>query len=64
MGDVTCEMLAKVFEEKFGQKIFDNPEAFGKFLVDEVIKPSGIYKYNELFKRISGKDFSLQYMID
>lgn len=64
MGDVTCEMLAKVFEEKSGQKIFDNPKAFGKFLVDEVVKPSGMYKYNELFNRISGKDFSLEYMID
>ncbi len=64
MGDVTCEMLSKVFEERFDAKIFEKPLEFGKFLVDEVIKPSGLHRYNDLFKRISGKDFSLEYMID
>lgn len=64
MGDVTCEMLAKVFKEKFGADIFDKPEEFAKFIIDEVIKPSGMYKYGELFKSISGKDFSLGYMIE
>lgn len=65
MGDVTCEMLAKVFNKKFKtQKISDKPVEFGQFLINEVIKPSGLYKYNDLFKKISGEDFSLKYMID
>ncbi len=63
MGDVTCEMLKEVFCKKHGIKsILEKPEAFGKFLVKDVIKPSGTYPYAELFKRISGEDFSLRYM--
>lgn len=64
MGDVTCEMLERVFKERYGQEILDAPKQFGEFLQTEVIKPSGTYKYNDLFKRISGEDFSLKYMID
>ncbi len=65
MGDVTCEMLKKVFSKKEGiKKITDKPEAFGTFLYEEVIKPSGIYPYPELFKRISGKEFSLSFITD
>jgi len=63
MGDVTCEMLAEVFKEKHGVKrITDKAGDFGKFLYDEVVKPSGRYPYSELFKRISGKNFTLNYM--
>lgn len=64
MGDVTCEMLSKVFKEKYGDKVIDKPKEFGAFLIEEVIKPSGLYKFNDLFKRISGENFSLKYMID
>lgn len=64
MGDVTCEMLDKVFKERIGSEILEKPQQFGEFLINEVIKPSGTYKYNDLFKRISGKDFSLNYMVD
>jgi oligoendopeptidase F len=64
MGDVTCEMLSKVFENRFGAKVLEKPKEFGKFLIDEVIKPAGMYKYNDLFKKISGEDFSLKFMID
>ncbi|PKR78049.1 peptidase M3A and M3B thimet/oligopeptidase F [Halalkalibacillus sediminis] len=64
MGDVTCEMLKQVFKERTGGEIMDYPKAFGEFLLNEVIKPSGRYKYNELFKRISGEEFSLRFMID
>ncbi|UCZ53610.1 M3 family metallopeptidase [Bacillus shivajii] len=64
MGDVTCAMLEQVFKEKYDTEILDKPEQFGEFLLNEVIKPSGTYKYNELFKRISGEDFSLKFMLD
>ncbi|MFC1898171.1 peptidase M3A and M3B thimet/oligopeptidase F [Candidatus Cloacimonadota bacterium] len=63
MGDVTCEMLKEVFcRNNKVKSILEKPEAFGKFLVDEVINPSGTYPYAELFKRISGEDFSLRYL--
>lgn len=63
MGDVTCEMLASVFKEKEQVKsISEKPEVFGEFLYREVVKPSGLYAYNDLFKKISGKSFSLSYM--
>jgi oligoendopeptidase F len=65
MGDVTCEMLSKVFNKKHGtNSITEKPLEFGQFLINDVIKPSGQYKYQELFKRISGEEFSLKYMID
>ncbi|WP_105617742.1 gluzincin family metallopeptidase [Vallitalea okinawensis] len=64
MGDVTCEMLSKVFSEKHGGKdIADNPVKFKNYLLKEVINPSGLYKYNELFERISGDQFSLKYIL-
>ena len=64
MGDVTCEMLAKVFERNFNATMEEKPQEFGQFLIERVINPSGMYKYNELFRRISGEEFSLKYMID
>ncbi|GAA0327542.1 hypothetical protein GCM10008967_17550 [Bacillus carboniphilus] len=64
MGDVTCEMLSKVFERKFDASMVEKPKEFGQFLINEVIKPSGTYKYNDLFKKISGEEFSLKYMLD
>lgn len=63
MGDVTCEMLAEVFNDKHSiSRITEKSADFGKFLYEEVIQPSGKYTYSELFRRISGKDFSLNYM--
>lgn len=57
-------MLAKVFNEKNGTKsISDSPKAFKEFLMKEVIEPSGLYKYNELFEEISGEKFSLKYIL-
>lgn len=65
MGDVTCEMLRKVFYKKYGVKsISEKPEEFGKFLIEEVINPTGVYKYEELFKNISGEEFSLKWILD
>lgn len=65
MGDVTCEMLSSVFKKKYNVKdVTDKPLEFGEFLINEVIKTSGLYKYQDLFKRISGEEFSLKYMID
>lgn len=63
MGDVTCEMLNRVFCETHQvDKVSDSPEAFGKFLLEKVIQPSGRLPYTELFKAISGKEFNLSYM--
>ena len=63
MGDVTCEMLKKVFCEKHNAgSILEKPVEFGQFLVNDVIKPSGFHKYGELFERISGEKFSLKYI--
>ena len=65
MGDVTCEMLKKVFTQKEGVKeITDRPEAFGAFLTENVIAPSGSYPYPELFKRIAGEEFSLSFIME
>lgn len=63
MGDVTCEMLINIFNEKNGtSKVSEKPLEFGKFLYEEVIKPSGRYTYTELFSRISGEKFSLRFL--
>jgi len=63
MGDVTCEMLKKVFCRKnIVSSIMEKPEAFGSFLVEDVMKVSGAYTYSELFKKISGKKFSLDFL--
>lgn len=65
MGDVTCEMLSKVFNKNYGtDSIMQKPLEFGEFLTNEVIKLSGLYKYNDLFRKISGEDFSLKYICD
>jgi hypothetical protein len=64
MGSLTCEMVGKVFKQKFGAEMIEKPREFGQFLIDQVIKPSGMYKYNDLFKKISGSDFSLKYMLE
>ncbi|MFA6941554.1 MAG: M3 family metallopeptidase [Clostridiaceae bacterium] len=64
MGDVTCEMLKKVFcHSNSCITIMDKPIEFSKFLMDNVINSSGLYKYPELFKKISGEDFSLKYIL-
>lgn len=64
MGEVTCDMLRKVFCEKYRVKsITEKPGKFGEFLIKEVINPSGLYKYEELFKRISGEEFSLKWYL-
>lgn len=63
MGDVTGNMLQSVFEAKYQVRdITEKPEAFGQFLYEEVIKPSGRYTYGDLFRRISGEDFSFKYL--
>ena len=63
MGDVTCEMLKKVFTEKYNCKtVSEKPKEFVEFIKKEIVEPSGLYKYPDLFKRISGEDFSLKYM--
>lgn len=62
MGDVTCAMLKKVFCKKLNiESISEKLREFGEFLIKEVIEPSGLYKYEELFKRISGEKFSLKW---
>lgn len=64
MGDVTCEMLAKVFKNKYSvESIMEKPKEFGEFLINNVIRLSGRYRYQELYKKISGEEFSLNSMI-
>ncbi len=65
MGDVTCEMLRKVFCKNYGvSSISEKAKEFGQFLIREVISPSGLYKFEELFKRISGEEFSLKWYLE
>ena len=65
MGDVTCEMIRKVFCKNHGvENISDKPKEFGELLINEVINPSGLYKYEELFKKISGEEFSLKWYVN
>ncbi|WP_201767929.1 hypothetical protein [Schnuerera ultunensis] len=55
-------MLRKVFCRNQGvNSISEKPKEFGEFLISEVINPSGLYKFEELFKRISGGEFSLKW---
>lgn len=64
MGNVTCEMLKTVFYKKYNcSSIIEKPLEFSEFLITSVIGPSGLYKYHDLFKRISGEEFSLKYML-
>ncbi len=65
MGDVTCEMLKKSFATKHGgSSLYEKPKEFGDFLMNDVIKVSGRYKYEELFEQLSGASFSLKYILD
>ncbi|MDT8715513.1 peptidase M3A and M3B thimet/oligopeptidase F [Clostridium sp. 19966] len=64
MGDVTCEMLKKSFCKNYKcSSVIEKPLDFSEFLITSVISPSGLYKYPDLFKRISGEDFSLKYIL-
>ncbi len=65
MGDVTCEMFKEVYCRDHGIKsIFEDTKGFGKFLKEKVIQPSGLYKFEDLFRKISGEDFSLKYILN
>jgi len=64
MGDVLSEALFKIYEKKYQTEVTSNLKQFGQFVIEEVMKPSGRYPFNELFKRISGEDFSLKYIIE
>ena len=65
MGDLTCDMLREIFKQRYKtNNIMSKARQFGKFLTDEVIKPSGTYTYPELYRRIGGEDFSLKYLAE
>lgn len=65
MGDVTAAMLKGVFRKEHNiQDEMEEGLGFGKFLDEKVIKPAGRYKYAELFKMISGDNFSLKWITD
>ena len=65
LGDATFEMMKKVFCKKENVKsIYSSPNKFGQFMMKELIKPSGMYKFNELFKRVSGEEFSLKFWLN
>ena len=56
-------MLEEVFLRKESiTDVMENPIAFGDFVKNEVIKPSGMYPFPDLFKRISGEDLSLSFL--
>jgi oligoendopeptidase F len=64
MGDVACEMFKKVFTRDKGvNSIFEDPKGFGNFLKEKVIHPSGLDKFEDLFRNISGEDFSIKYIL-
>lgn len=63
LGDLTNEMLKQVFcTRRKVRDIMEQPRAFGRFLRDEVIAPSGTWPFLELFERISGEPFSLKWL--
>ncbi len=65
MGDVTAAMLKSRFCALTGRSsIVQDLRGFGDFVLKEVIKPSGTYPFEELFRRISGEPFSLKYLAD
>lgn len=65
LGDLTNVMLRRAFcrRHKVGD-IMEKPKAFGGFLRQEVMKPSGRWPFQKLFERISGEPFSLKYLGD
>lgn len=64
MGDATCEMLSRVFKKSCNtDNIFDKSREFGEFLINNVIKSSGLYRYQDLYEKISGEKFSLKSML-
>ncbi len=58
---MTC--LNGLSEEGGVGDITEKPEAFGEFLREEVVAPSGMYPFPELFRRISGEDLSLSFLV-
>ncbi|MBT3982359.1 MAG: peptidase M3A and M3B thimet/oligopeptidase F [Bacteriovoracaceae bacterium] len=65
MGDVTCEMLKKSYlKQSSSKKITDNPLEFGSYLLENVVKPSGRYNFEQLFNNLSGDNFNLNYLIN
>jgi len=65
LGDLTNQMLKKTFSHRF--RVNDplkRPRQFGDFIYNQVIKPSGLYPFLDLFERISGRAFSLEYLED
>lgn len=65
MGDITCEMLKKIFCEKNSvESITEKPKEFGAFLLNDVIRVSGRHRFEDLFEKISGRKFSLDLLID
>ena len=65
LGDLTCEMIKSVFLEKEGiGDVTERPVEFGQFVIENVIKPSGTYPFQELFEKISGEKISFKYLKD
>lgn len=64
LGDLTCDMLEEVFTERENlSDVMEKPRLFGRFLLDEVIGVSGRYPFPQLFRRLSGKDLSLDILL-
>jgi hypothetical protein len=64
LGDVTCEMLEAVFLKRESlADVSENPAAFGRFLLDEVMSASGRYSFPDLYRRICGEKISLDFLL-
>ncbi len=55
LGDVMCESMKKAFFRKTGSSWRERPQDFGLMWRDEVLAPSGLYPFAELFERVTGQ---------
>lgn len=63
LGDLTCNMLTAQFKKQFGvSSVLEKSKDFGRFILENLIKPSGTYPLPDLFQKISGEKLSLKYL--
>lgn len=64
MGDVLTEDLKKVFLTKSGKPWDQAPKEFGQLWKTEVLEPSGLYPFLELYKRVCGEELNMGHYLD
>lgn len=63
LGDLTCSMLISHYKQvNKVSSLLEKPKEFGSFVLEQIIKPSGTYSFQQLFEKISGEQFSLKYL--